>query len=374
MALKDWINPIAAGVGAVASLGTSLINRHSQKETNKSNARINEANNQFNAEQAELQRKWSAEQAEEARKFDTSERLAQQEWQEKMADPRLQMRKWLDAGLSPVTFEGDLSVGSASGSSVGMPSGASASAASPIAMRPVGMDLDLSQTALNMAQAKAINDQNNRENQKQGLVLETAKLQVEVLDSQVDLNKALTESEKQKIEESGKRIEQLDSEIAHNQVVTHLAELEGKEKEAYLLRIQETIELELSQKRQTLNLTKEQIRELSSQITLNFANAGLAQSNANLADQNTANLSQVHFLNGIQVSAMQGHERELGKLIWNDTKGSYQLNILNSGKERRKAWFRNVGGTANKLLDTCEILGESVGSGLKGLVRISMPK
>lgn len=357
-------------VQGVTNFATSLINRHAQKETNKANARLNEDNNQFNAEQSKLQRDWSAEQAEIARDFDTSERLAQQDWQEKMADPRLQMQKWIAAGLSPNTFSGDLSVGSANGSSVGMPSGSAASAASPIGMRAPTLDLDMSQTALNLAQAKAINDQNNRENEKQGLVLETAKMQLKVLDSSVDLNRALTASEKQNIEESGKRIAEMDANIAHLEVVTDLARLEGKERQERLNKIQEFIELELAQKRETLNLTKEQIREVSSQITLNFANANLANANAELAGQNVENLKQVHFLNGVQISAIKGHEKQLGKFIWDDTKESYMLSIQTQHKENRKAWYRNVDNTANYFLDVGEILGESVGSGLKGIFRL----
>lgn len=362
---------LGAIISGVSNIATSLINRHSQKETNKANARLNQENNEFNAEQSKLQRDWSAEEAEKARQFDTSERLAQQDWQEKMADPRLQMQKWLDAGLSPNTFSGDLSVGSANGSSVGIPSGSAASAPSPIGMRAPVLDLDMSQTALNLAQAKAINDANDRENQKQGLVLDTASLQLELIDSQINLNKSLSESEKQKIAESGKRIEEMDSVINHNKAVTILAELEGDEKRKNLDYLDDFLQTNLAQAKLGLELSKSQIKQISSQVVLNFANAGLANANKDLAEANTNVTNDVHYLNGVQISGLKGHEDEIAKFIWDDTKGQYKLSIRQTKVQNRKAGFRAEGGFFNDVLDFGEILGESVGAGLKGIVKIS---
>lgn len=177
--VASWVPIVGDAINAVGNIGSSLINSHSQKETNKANARINDANNAFNAEQSQLQRDWSAAEADKARSFDTSEREAQQSWQESMIrmqnewnSPINQLKLMQEAGLNPASFDGIVSSsaspsGVPSGSSVGVPSGSAAHAASAIPMQAPRYDFDIAAARLMNAQATKLNTDTDSEKIRQ---------------------------------------------------------------------------------------------------------------------------------------------------------------------------------------------------------------
>lgn len=227
------MSPVSDAVGAVGSVVNGLINRHSQKETNKRNAEMNAANNRFNAEQAKLERDWSSSEAAKSRDFTTSERLAQQEWQEKMADPRLQVNKWLDAGLSAANFDGDVSAnGVPSGASSSAPSGAAASAASPIAMQSPQFNFDplaLAQANLMNAQASSIKHEDERKQDLHPIELKIANNTLKL--GEFDLN-TMKPAEAARVQQETKNLQKeidvLSSQISVNEELASLYNKQGE--------------------------------------------------------------------------------------------------------------------------------------------------
>jgi len=108
------LNPMAA-VGAVTTMGGSILDYYGQQDTNETNVAIADGTNAFNAEQAQIQRDWSSEQAKGLR-----------DWQENLANTayqrsRVDMEK---AGLNPMLMA---SQGGAATPSGAMGSGQAAS-------------------------------------------------------------------------------------------------------------------------------------------------------------------------------------------------------------------------------------------------------
>lgn len=245
MGFFDVLSTIGDVITAPIQFGASLINRHSQKETNKANERINAANNAFNAEQAELQRKWSADQAQISRDFDTQERLAQQEWQEKITDPSYQLGRWIDAGLSPANFSGDVSPnGVPSGSSVGVPSGQAAQAGSPIAMHAPTMDvLSMSQARLLNAQAQSLEDDNKRRNDMHKYDIKAAGVNISLAEDELNnIRPAQRNKLEKEVQKIGAEIEKIASDIDINKASERLlnaqGELEQKKVDSYAQELQ----------------------------------------------------------------------------------------------------------------------------------------
>lgn len=130
-------------INGIASIGTSLINRHSQKETNKRQLEMMRESNEFNAEQALINRNFQAEEAEKARQFNSLEAETARQFQQKMYEdekaynsPLNQLRMAQQAGLNPSGFDGPVASASApSNGSVASgspsPSGSSASSVAP---------------------------------------------------------------------------------------------------------------------------------------------------------------------------------------------------------------------------------------------------
>lgn len=268
MGFFDVLSAVGDIITAPVQFGTALINRHSQKETNKTNARINDANNAFNAEQSELQRKWSMGEAEKARAFDTSERLAQQEWQEKITDPSYQIQRWLDAGLSPANFNGDTSPnGVPSGSSVGVPSGSAAQAGSPLAMHAPTFDaLSMSQARLLNAQAQSLEDDNKRKNDMHEYEIKAAGVNISLAEDELNnMRPAQLRKLKKEAQLVSKNIEKTASEIDVNKASERLlnaqGELEQKKVDSYAQELQS------------------KLSEIDSRIRLNDANAKLMAQN-----------------------------------------------------------------------------------------------
>lgn len=153
MGFTDVLGAIASPVAAVGSVATSLINRHSQKETNKRNQEENELNRQFNAGQSELERQFNSAEAEKSRFFNASEaqksRLfnaeqaaKQMEFEREMWDaenaynePSAQIARLKSAGLNPNLFGGDNTAGSAGS---GVAASSSPATSSPASSKALG--------------------------------------------------------------------------------------------------------------------------------------------------------------------------------------------------------------------------------------------
>lgn len=151
MGVLDYIPVIGDAVDSVGGVVSSFINRHSQKETNKANERINAANNAFNAEQAQLNRDFQSKESEIARNFNASEaeksRNVQMAFEREMFDkenawnsPGHQLSMLVNSGINPNLLNPSLS--SAAGASqpsasasASAPGGSQASAAGSIGMQ-----------------------------------------------------------------------------------------------------------------------------------------------------------------------------------------------------------------------------------------------
>lgn len=313
MGLLDWIDPISAGIQGVASLGSSLINRHSQKETNKSNSRINSENNAFNAEQAQLQRDWSsdqsqldrdfnARQSQLQRDFSTAERESQQDWQERMIQqqnefnsPANQLKMMRDAGISTATFDGALANGAGptgvpsgaatSPASAGGPrSGATASAAPSIPMQaPEWNMLSVAQADLMRAQAQAVRDKNARDNDEHPLKMKLLGQEYQIGD--FDLSKlkpaqvAKLEAETQEISTN---IDKMVQEIATSQSLASLYDKQGQLVQKEVDSFAEAFAKKMNEADSRIHMNESQARLNAAKIAEAFASANELQSRANL--------------------------------------------------------------------------------------------
>lgn len=299
MSFWNFLGNAASGV---MSLGTSLINRHSQKEANKRNAEQNELNRQFNADEAAKQRQFEAEQARLANEFSANQAqlafqresgFAQKMWkmENDYNSPNAQLQRLRDAGLNPNLFGGDNtagSVGSASSSAPNgaMPHGSSASAPNSISQNPV----TLTNPLLEAAQIRNLNAQTDK------------------LGSDVDVNEAnvkrLNELLNGELEIQRLQISQLDfdlNKLSPEKVNNLIAQTNNFNKESSLVderikEIQAVIEKYKSEK----NLTDEQVKRaqieneslpkyLEAQIASALADVGVKKQQAALLAQETTN-------------------------------------------------------------------------------------
>lgn len=331
-------------VGAVTSLGGSLINRHSQKETNKSNQRINDANNAFNAEQAELQRKWSVEEAEKARQFDTAERLAQQEWQEKITDPSYQIGRWVDAGLSPANFNGDTSPnGVPSGSSVGVPSGSAAQAGSPIAMHAPVMDvLSMSQSRLLNAQAESLEDDNKRKNDMHEYDIKAAGVNISLAEDELNnMRPAQREKLKKEIDVMQKNIEKLASDIDVNKAYENFYTKEGELKQKEIDSFAERLAQDISESNSRIRLNNQQARECVQRMAESVARIQKMEKEGQLIDAQVKGQIIQNSLNGIEYDVKSAGKDIRIKL--QQKEGTSQLELIPFITEREKSRLHSEG-------------------------------
>lgn len=131
------------GLNAITGVATSLINKHSQKETNKRQLEMMRESNEFNAGEALKNRNFQMDEAEKARLFNSSEAEKARQFQQQMYEdekaynsPSNQLKMMREAGLNPAGFDGPVASASAPqspavGSSSAHASGSSASSVSP---------------------------------------------------------------------------------------------------------------------------------------------------------------------------------------------------------------------------------------------------
>lgn len=117
-------------VSGIFGLGANGINANLQRETNEMNYRINQMNNEFNAREAQKNRDFQLDMWNRQNEYNT---------------PSAQFQRMKDAGINPYNAAGSVSTGISSSS----PSGASASAASPVAMQAYRHDFSSVSDAIN---------------------------------------------------------------------------------------------------------------------------------------------------------------------------------------------------------------------------------
>lgn len=171
--ISKLASPITSVINGVSSLGSTLINRHSQKETNKSNQYLNDTNLAFNKEQNEQTRQFNAEEAEKARQFnaaqsqlqfDRSADFEREMWnlQNEYNTPAAQIQRLKDAGINPNMFSSDGntagSVGSATSSAASSPAASASALGAPNAIpkQPLSFQNPLFEAAqIRLANAQA---------------------------------------------------------------------------------------------------------------------------------------------------------------------------------------------------------------------------
>lgn len=395
-------SPVTAVVSGLANLGSSLVNAHSQKETNKRNAEMNASNNAFNGEQSKLQRDWSSSEASLAREHDTSERLASQEWQEKMSDPSYQIGRMLEAGVSPAAYGGDQSVSSANGSNVGAPAGSAASAATPIPMQAPQFHFDplaMSQAALNMAQAKSITDANRREEDLHGVHVEQEGVRLCLLQDELNnLRPAEVKKLQQEADAVAKSISVMDSEISVNEANASLIDKQGqlvqKEIDSYAVKFQKYLEetdsrikvndanakaavARASESYAAVQLAQKQGEYYDAAAGLAAAQTGVAKAQENLlGSQNVGQIIQ-NGLNGLEFSYQSKVMEKEAEFRLSSIEGELQLIPLNnearqmqaSADYQRGLLDRNINGikahTGLQIIEaTASALGYPFGAGV----------
>ena len=313
MKLTDWIDPITAGVGAVASLGSSLINRHSQKETNKSNARINSENNQFNHDEAALQRDWSAEQSrldrdfnaqqsQLQRDFSTAERESQQAWQERMiqqqneySSPVNQLKMMREAGISTATFDGAVANGAGptgvpSGAATqaaqagGPRSGAVASASPSIPMQaPEWNMLSVAQAELLRAQADAVRDKNARDNDEHPLKMKLLGQEYQIGDFDLsNLKPAQVAKLEAETQEISTNIDKMVQEIAASKSLASLYDKQGQLVQKEVDSFAEAFAKKMNEADSRIHMNESQARLNAAKMAEAYASVNELRSRANL--------------------------------------------------------------------------------------------
>lgn len=375
MAFIDSIPIIGQAVNAVGSLGTALINKHSQKETNKRNAEQNALNRDFNAAEAEKSRQFNAAEAEKSRQFTASQTeinnqfnaaeaeksyqrtLALQKDTQEYNSALSQMNRAREAGINPIFAIGSQgtlgAVGMQSMASTS-PAGGSASASSSPASAPNSIAMqspslspfDLASTFANLRLANSQANLNEVEaKRKEKLLPGEVAIQngtVTVLSSQSKLSEAQSSYYQKTLDEIQSRIDVNVSQRGLLNAQQYFYEQSGalneKNVESYQFRLERELrkmDSEIARNFAGCRLVDSSIEEIASRIALNSANI------ANI-DEQTQSRKLQNVIDGAKVEVYTSDGRykvALSSQLDAETqKNNY--NVTYYRKERGKKEFK----------------------------------
>lgn len=375
MAFIDSIPIIGQAVNTVGSLGASLINKHSQNETNKRNAEQNALNRDFNAAESEKSRQFNAAEAEKSRQFTASQTevnnqfnaleaeksyqrtLALQKDTQEYNSAQAQMQRAREAGINPIYAMGSQgalgAVGMQSMASTS-PAGGSASASSSpasasnsIAMQsPSLAPFDLASTYANLRLAQSQANLNEVEaKRKEKLLPGEVAIQngtVTVLSSQSKLSDAQSSYYQKTLDEIQSRI---DTNVAQQGLLNaqkyfynSSGELNQKQVESYQSRLERDlrkIDSEIARNYAGCRVADASISEMASRIALNSAEI------ANI-NEDTQSRKYQNVIDGTKVEVLTSDGRykvSLASQLDSETeKNNYTVTYYR--KERAKREFK----------------------------------
>lgn len=292
---------LSAGSSALSGLTASVDNDKNLSKQMQFNSSEAEKARQFNAQQSQLANEFSAKEAEKSRAW--SEAM----WQ-KQADydsASAQLKRLSDAGINPNLLGNELM------NTTAMPSGASATgvaASSPTSnasLAPSSSAL-AAQTSANTllanAQAKKLEADTKRTLGLHELDAMLANGTIALQNSTINLQSSQRDVNKKQLLAIDATISKIDEECANIKqstallnAQTHLTELQGKEREAYVSRITEIVDASINQ--------------MLSQISANKATAALSLANIAQVKEQILNL----------LTARKGQEYT-NKVLWYEWK------------------------------------------------------
>lgn len=378
-------------LSAPVSLATTLINRHSQKETNKRNAEQNELNREFNSVEAQKQRAFEAQQAEIANKFASNEALeafkrssafTKEMWnkQNDYDSPNAQIARLKEAGINPNLFGGDntsASVGSVSSPSASssMPHASSASAPSSIPLSAPTISnplLESAQVRLANAQAKSLEHDTERKDDLHSIDVQTAKGNLRLIGLQGDLTAQQKLNLEQDAKLASKRCDEIDQNIAQSKEYERYMKLQGDslEKENKYLEERLLKQLDILQAQYELEIANK--KEVASRIVENLSQANLNNQLGKESKERQIGIVNQNYLDGVKVQVVKDNRRHFINMVYDVETSALELSssqnkseTQKSNKDYRVHGMRNQDNWFNIGLDAMEILSQSVGAGFR---------
>lgn len=378
-------------ISAPFSLATTLINRHSQKETNKRNAEQNELNREFNSQEAAKQRDFEAQQAELANKFSSDEALKAFQRSSKFAvdmwnkeneynSPNQQLKRLTDAGFNPNIFGGDNtagSVGSVASSvpSASMPHGSSASAPSSIPMSAPTLSnplLESAQVRLANAQAKSLEHETDRKDDLHSIDVQTAQGNLRLIGLQGDLTAQQKLNLEQDAKLASKRCDEIDQNIAQSKEYERYMKLQGDALETENKHLEERISKQLDILQAQYDLEIANKKEVVSRIVQNLSQANLNNQLGNESRERQVGIANQNYLDGVKLEVVKSNRRHFLNMVYDSETSALELSSSENKAGSQKAkkdyrvhGMRNEDNWFNIGLDAMEMLSQSVGAGFR---------
>ena len=354
-----------SGISSLINVGTTLLNRHAQKESNKRNAEQNDINREFSAQQAQLDRDFNAAQSEKQNAFNASEaeksrifnadQAAQQmAFQEKMWNvqneyntPAAQIARLKAAGINPNWTDGfDNTAGSVSGGAAATSSPVSGSPAShgsvgapsSIPFSPVGIENPLmmaSQIRLNEASAANLEAKTKTEDAVRDGIVKLNDKQYQLWDSQIPVNDAnakyllgLANKCEAEINSINANISKTFAEI---DLIGKQGELLQKDIDSYADRLES--DLQEAASRVGLNIMN--AKQAASQIALNAAYAQQAYAGASLASAQAQSYALNNYLDGVKLDFYKDNQTFTLNLTQEQVYADYGSASLSRAESKR---------------------------------------
>lgn len=367
---------------AGASVLGSLLNKSSQDKANQTNIDLQREQNQFNSDMFDKESAFNAEQADLARQHTTSEREAQQAWQEKMIQQQQlydsapeQIKRLRQAGINTAMMNGSLDAGG-SASPSGAPAGSSGY---PAVAQGIGSSqmahvnpamFDVASVFNNMkmvADAAKSRAEADETNARTPWLVEGDKANVKVLNAKASWTQADEERLRKDTEKINVAIKQMQAELDNAPLIRNLLEMDVKQREIALNHFEERLLEDLNNVKADTKLKLENASEVASKIKLNLANAANSYAQAGLAKANTQLAVDSHILNGVQLRLATENGDELVQFAWDEQQMKHNISVEEywadvasararaSKESKRTGWF----GTA---VDYTEIFLGALGS------------